>query len=334
MRIYMAGVYQSGRRAHIGMTSIHMLLSRKYRYPWLLESFHYTNDSTVRAIREQQQTIFLDSGAFSMFMQGVKVDLRQYANFILGTQDIIHVASNLDVIGEGHERESYERQKLLEQYLGEMKNQVKPVHHVRDADDWLQRYIDEGYDYIFLGGMVPESTPVLLHWLDHVWHRYLTNADGTAKLKVHGFGLTTIPLMFRYPWYSVDSTRWVMVSRFGGMFIDDVPQPDGSIRDCMIDFSSRSPQKHYQDSRHFWSLKPHSRKLIEGRLEELEAQRIKDDPEVEALFEQELGCKMGYNSQALSKSYGLRDIGNMEYFRRVMDRRVDRFIRLQETLFD
>ena len=58
---------------------------------------------------------------------------------------------------------------------------VLPVHHVRDNNNWLQRYIEEGYDYICLGGMVPETPQYLKEWLDHVWHNYLTNADGTRR---------------------------------------------------------------------------------------------------------------------------------------------------------
>lgn len=330
MRIYMAGVYHGGR-ASSGMTSIHLRVSRDYEYPWVLESFHYADASLVAAIRRNKQTIFLDSGAFSMFTQGVKVDLKKYAQFILSNQDIIHIASNLDVIGAGHEQESYDRQKLLEQYLGNKKDGIKPVHHVRDDDYWLEKYIDEGYDYIFLGGMVPESTPVLMQWLDRIWHQYLTNPDGTPKIKVHGFGLTTNSLIFRYPWFSVDSTSWVMSSRFGSMLMD-LPREDGTVKDIKVDFSDKSKKKFEMDSWHFKSLKPDEQEAILARLAELEAERIKD-PVLEAAFEEEMKCKMGYNPEALGKSYGLRDIGNMEYFRRAMNRRVDKFLRAQETLF-
>lgn len=330
MRIYMAGVYHGGRATQ-NSGSIHLRVSKNYEYPWILESFHYADPSLVNAIRQNKQTIFLDSGAFTMHMQGVKVDLKEYSNFILGNQDIIHIASNLDAIGPGFEKESYDRQKLLEKYLGDRKNQVKPVHHVRDHDDWLKRYLDEGCDYIFIGGMVPESTKDLLKWLDHVWYKYLTNSDGTPKVKVHGFGLTTTTLMFRYPWYSVDSTRWVMESRFGGLLMD-FPQPDGTIRDINIDFSIRSPQRYRLKSWHFLSLTPEEQQIVLERLAELEAERTRE-PDVERDFEIEMGCKMGYNPEALGKSYGLRDVGNMEYFRRAMNRRIDRFTMQQETLF-
>lgn len=296
-------------------------------YPYVLESFHYMKSSMVKEIRSDKQTIFLDSGAFSMFTQGVKVDLASYANYIKNHSDIIHVASNLDAIGAGNEQLSYDRQKQLE----DMGVDIKPVHHVRDHDEWLVRYLEEGYDYIFLGGMVPENTPTLMKWLDDMWSKYLTNPDGTPKVKVHGFGLTTLSLMTRYPWYSVDSTSWVMTSRFGSIFLD-VPQPDGTIRDYKVDFSSRSNKKREIDSWHFETLPLLLQNQILERLEQLEAERPKF-PELEAELEKLAGYKIGYNPTALAESYGCRDWANIEYFRRAMNRNVDRFVSKQETLF-
>jgi hypothetical protein len=329
MRIYMAGVYAGTGRGL--STSIHSRITTtaSINYPWLLESFHYMNLGMMEAIRRAKKTIFLDSGAYSMFTKKVNVDPNKYAAFIKRHQDIIEVASNLDVIGAGHEQETYDRQKQLEDLCG--RGIVMPVHHARDDDKWLQRYLDEGYDYIFLGGMVPESKPVLRQWLDHVWHNFLTNPDGTAKVKVHGFGLTTAELMFRYPWYSVDSTRWVMASRYGMMFLD-LKQLDGSIKDYTIDFSDRSNRRYVMYSSHFKCLAPGQQEVVVARLVELEAERIRN-PELEKTFKAEFGCEMGFNPVALGKSYGMRDIGNIEFFRRAMARKVDTFIRKQDTLF-
>jgi hypothetical protein len=47
---------------------------------------------------------------------------------------------------------------------------------------------------------------------DEVWHYILSN---NPSLKVHGFGLTNIELMERYPWYSVDSSSFQGCRRFG-----------------------------------------------------------------------------------------------------------------------
>ncbi len=324
MKIYMAGYYAG--RGVADASSLHLRVSRLVKYPHILESFHYMKPQMVREIRSDKNKIFLDSGAFSMFTQGVDVNLEAYAKFIHEQQDIIEYASNLDAIGRGNEQLSYDRQKQLEA----MNVDIKPVHHVRDADHWLERYMAEGYDYIFLGGMVPENTPTLMNWLDHVWTKYLTNDDGTPKIKVHGFGLTTLALMFRYPWYSVDSTSWVMTSRFGAIYLD-MPQPDGTVKDYKLDFSDQSPKEHELKSWHFSRLTPPEMKAVLERLEQLEAERVKSPHEAD--YEKEAGYKMGYYPEALARSYGWRDFANIEYFRRAMNRRVDRFTSKQETLF-
>jgi hypothetical protein len=182
----------------------------------VLESYHYIGKHArhINTITKDKKKIFLDSGAFSMFTQGITVDLRQYADFIIKHKKAIFVASNLDVIGKGNEKGSWKNQQELEK----MGAKVAPVHHARDADKWLVRYIDAGYDYIFLGGMVPESTTYLRGWLDRIWGNILTDKDGFPKVKIHGFGLTTPELMLRYPWYSVDSTSWIMAAASGSIY--------------------------------------------------------------------------------------------------------------------
>jgi hypothetical protein len=330
LKIFAADVYHGGRCSPWAQ-SIHLRVTGRYRHPHVLESFHYINVAgKLKAIRHNRQKIFLDSGAFSAFTQGARISLSQYASFIQRNSDIIEIASSLDVIGEGHEQDSYNNLKELERLLGPGK--VLPVHHVRDDDKWLQRYLAEGYDFIALGGMVRESTPALRLWLDHVWHHYLTNPDGTAKVKVHGFGLTTRELMFRYPWESVDSTSWVSTSNFGGVLIA-FPQDDGSIKDFKIDFSDKSSARYNLKGWHFSALKPDEQDAVLAGLAELEAKRDRH-PDIEAAFEKELGCAMGFNPGALGKSFGMRDLGNLAYFEKAMERRVDKFIRLQPTLWD
>jgi hypothetical protein len=67
--------------------------------------------------------------------------------------------------------------------------------------------------------MVPVSTVQLIPWLDRMFSEFLTNEKGIPKFKVHGFGLTSLKLMLRYPWYSVDSTSWVMTGRMGSIYM-------------------------------------------------------------------------------------------------------------------
>lgn len=299
MQIYLAGLYAGGRGA-ITTTSANIQVTQDLKYPWMLESYHYIGNNRIPGIiREKGDSIFLDSGAYSMFTQGIKVDLDAYADFIHANQDIIHVASNLDEIGRGKEATSYSNQK----YLESKGVKIQPVHHARDADEWLVRYLAEGYDYIFLGGMVAEHANYLLPWLDRMWERYLTHPDGTARVKVHGFGLTTLDLMFRYPWFSVDSTSWVMASRMGTIYVD-LPH-----KDVKVKISDQSPSMRDKDQ-HFLTFSKPMQDAIRRRIEEL-----------------------GYDVDLLASMYGWRDHFNIEYFRRIQERRVDRFINREQGLF-
>ena len=286
MKIYLAGLYETAISAvhrnpdHRNRESIGEL-----KYPCILESFFYVRHGpTMQVIRERGEKIFLDSGAFSMFTQGEDVDLESYADFIKEHHDIIEVASNLDKIGRGGEVETYENQKSLER----MGVDICPVHHARDEDSWLERYLDEGYEYIFFGGMVPETTQYLKKWLDRVWSRYLTNPDGTAKVKVHGFGLTTGELMHRYPWYSVDSTRWVMAAAMGTILHDHE-------RHRVISVSDAGPTLK-QKGRNLLNLSQYERdhfiKLIESH---------------------------GFHLDQLVEDYAWRWRWNIEFYRRQME---------------
>lgn len=318
MRIYIAALSNV-----VGHTAPHMRVLGVAKPKHVLESYHYMNAAKEAEIRDKGRKVFLDSGAFSMFTQGVKLDLKAYARYVHQNKDIIEVAASQDIIGQGQEQENYDRLKMLEKEGCK----VLPVHHVRDADKWLERYVDEGYEYICLGGMVPESTPYLREWLDHVWGKYLTDKDGFPRVKIHGFGLTVVSLMFRYPWFSVDSTAWIMISRFGGVMMD---MTNG--RDFKVDFSSKSTKQEDIDSWHYKSLTPMDQKIVDDRLADLEAARPKQ-PEFEKELEEILGYKPGYNPTALAESYGWRGHFTIHYFDRIQARRVDRFQRTQETLF-
>lgn len=329
MQIHLAAWWHTGNGPSSGATTVHQRPLMEMRYPYHLESFHYMDAAILKQARAADVKFFLDSGAFSALTQGIKIDIKKYGQFILKAQEhkLLSVASNLDDTSK-NEQVSYNNQK----YLEGIGCHVQPVFHTREDEKWLIKYLDEGYDYIFLGGMVPETTKWLHGWLDHIWHHYLTNPDGTARIKVHGFGLTSLPLMFKYPWYSVDSTSWQATGSFGSIFID-IEQPDGSIRDYKVDFSTNSSKRYDLESWHFDNLTGQQRDVVMVRLAQMESAR-KKSPELEEKIAGIMGCPQGFNPEALSKSYGWRWYANAEYFRRAMDRKIDRFSRKQDTLWD
>lgn len=157
--------------------------------------------------------IFLDSGAYSAFTKNVKIDIDEYINFIKEYEQFLEVYATLDNIKDPEI--TYQNQKYMES------KGLKPLpcFHYKEPVGYLERYLNEGYDYIALGGMVPISTRNLIEWLDVLFDKFLTNDVGKAIIKVHGFGLTSIPLVLRYPWFSIDSTSWIITGSFGAVFV-------------------------------------------------------------------------------------------------------------------
>lgn len=221
MKLYLAGLYTSNfhksSQLYARLDPAEKAARDGVRY--FLESYHYIHrQAYVDKLRNDKVRVFLDSGAFSAFTKGVEVDLPGYCDYIKRNLDIIEnidgalCASVLDGIGDP--LKTYENQMAMER-LG-----VRPLpcFHYGEDERYLEWYI-ANYSYITLGGMVPISTPQLYHWLDRIWEKYLTDGSGRPRLKVHGFGLTTLSLMERYPWYSVDSSSWVQIAANGNILV-------------------------------------------------------------------------------------------------------------------
>jgi len=155
--------------------------------------------------------VFLDSGAFSAWTRGIEIDIQKYIEFIKQNQDVITVYANLDVISKNRfslgTKESAEKTLRNQKIMEEAGLSPLPVFHIGEPFEYLEYYVNH-YDYIGLGGMVGKSKQTLSPWLDVVFGRYICDERGYPKVKVHGFGLTSVSLMVEYPWYSVDSVAW------------------------------------------------------------------------------------------------------------------------------
>lgn len=141
--------------------------------------------------------------------------LESYIKFVHENKDVLDVYVTVDIINNAEETF-----KIL-RYLESNGLKPIPVWHYGNNTKWLQQYIDE-YDYIALGGMVPLREAQLVPGLDRIWDKFLTNSAGRPVIKVHGFAITAINLMFRYPWYSVDSTSWIVYSMYGIILVPKI----------------------------------------------------------------------------------------------------------------
>ncbi len=176
------------------------------------------------------QSHFLDSGSFSLWTRSREYAkennctiwdyydtpefwdyVDRYASFIKQYHYGIDFYSNVDAIP--NPELTYRNQKHLEKVYG--LTPIPVVHFPTDLK-WLQRYIDEGYEYISLGGMVGSTSQENCRsWIDKAFDLVCDTPSRMPKVKIHGFGISVYSLMRRYPWYSVDSTTWTKSGAFG-----------------------------------------------------------------------------------------------------------------------
>lgn len=237
MNIFLAAVYSNnykpGQNRYVKLTDHEKHLVENI--PHILESWHYVGKQKfVDEMRADQAHIFLDSGAFSAYTLGVELKVSDYCEYIERNRDIIRIedgvvmASVLDGIGDP-------LQTWRNQYEMELRGvRPLPCFHAGEDERYLEHYVSN-YPYITLGGMVGSSTKQLCVWLDRIWDRYLVDGAGRAKIRVHGFGITSTPIMERYPWFSCDSSSWIQSAAFGSI----VTPKYGP-----LNVSTKSPSRH------------------------------------------------------------------------------------------
>ena len=296
MNIFMAAVYTNGympgQARHEKLTEHEKNICKTL--PHILESWHYVGKQKyVDDMRREGAKIFLDSGAFSAFTLGVTLSVEEYCAYIARNIDIIRfedgdmMASVLDGIGDAQQtwRNQLEMEDRLKNEFG-LNVRPLPCFHFEEDPRYLDWYV-ERYEYITLGGMVGATTDQLRNWLDRVWENHLLDGAGRAKIKVHGFGITAIPLMEEYDWFSCDSSSWIQSAAFGSVIMPGVSANNPAMP---ISVSEKSPSRHTA-GQHATTFTP---------------------PEVEYIFS--VMEKHGFNYERLSKVYESRAIYNLWAF--------------------
>lgn len=181
-----------------------------------LLSYHYFKKKNLDALFLElfgayRPDIFLDSGAWSAFSQGVEIDIDAYCKFIHKYNHLITVYCNLDVIGSSVK--TLKNQRIMES------NGLKPLPVFHTGEDFkvLERYCEE-YDYIGLGGLVPYKSKkkIIIPWLVKCF-----KVARKHQAVFHGLGVTGWLLLNSFTWYSVDSSAWNSGVRFGTLDVFD-----------------------------------------------------------------------------------------------------------------
>lgn len=174
-------------------------------------------------------SLMLDSGAFSAWTKKESIDVEDYGKFLQKHGNDFDLIVNLDVIpGEfgqkavpydemiqSIEQGWYNYHRLVE--MGIPKKKLIHVFHQGEPFSYLEKMVNE-MEYIGISPANDRTTSEKKVWLDECM-RYVLNGNGKPLVKFHGFGMTSLHLIWRYPWFSIDSTTWVLVGAMGGLLI-------------------------------------------------------------------------------------------------------------------
>lgn len=230
-----------------------------------LRSFNELRYFTGHTLNKFGKHYFLDSGAFSAFASGVPITVDEYSRFLEKYADQVDIYANLDAIPDAATAEAKKiaAAKTIQNQMLLEKRGFKPipVFHAEEPWEYLEHYLKH-YDYICLGGLVSEWG--IDNFLAEVWGNYLTNPDGSAKVKVHGFGMTTLRHMVSYKWHSVDSQTWLIHCKYG--LISYPPRfPDGTwdyrTRPTLVGIGEKSGMLK-EEGKHFLNMTPEQQEGI------------------------------------------------------------------------
>jgi len=148
--------------------------------------------------------IMLDSGAFSVETRGLVLDIDSYADFVKDVRSMVRVACSLDVRGD------HESSVKNWNYLRDVRGvDVMPCYHLGEPLEVLDYYC-KSTDYVALGGIAGKS----FNWKTVVptMEKVFSRQPG---VRYHIFGVNSPATCMKFPFYSSDSTTWLIGARLG-----------------------------------------------------------------------------------------------------------------------
>lgn len=179
----------------------------------ILCSYHYFK--TYDLDRLDRLRIIGDSGAFSARSQGAEIKTSDIATWARHWKHRLAWVAALDVIGDT---------KASRRNWAEMVNdhqvQGVPTIHFGEHPSEMDWYVEQGVDFMGLGGLVAIPLQRQMRWLIQVFKYAQANHP---QVRFHGWGITSDRAL-HLPFYSVDSSGWTSAMRYGRMTLRD-PRP-------------------------------------------------------------------------------------------------------------
>lgn len=180
---------------------------------------------------ESKSKLFIDSGAHSAHTRGVSLDVDDYIKYVNELDSKVSIFAQVDKIPGTYRKprtiqEIQEAPKLSwDNYLYMRSRLVSPdkclpVFHQGEDFKWLDNMLEATFDgkhipYIGLSPRgdisVKQKEVFIAECFKHIKN------SSNPQVKTHAFGMTSLNLLERYPFYSADSTTWLLVAAMGNV---------------------------------------------------------------------------------------------------------------------
>lgn len=165
--------------------------------PAILVSFYYIKSF----LKVQKDFVYrdwaMDSGAFSAYYAGVKIDLAEYIELckkLIATDPTLVEIFSLDVIHDWR-ASAKNTERMWEAGIPAI-----PCYHMGEPLDALME-MSKTYPKIAVGGCARSKGKKKMEFARQVFARVWPK-------KIHGFGFGSKDQMLELPWHSTDSTNW------------------------------------------------------------------------------------------------------------------------------
>ncbi len=169
--------------------------------------------------------LFMDSGAFSAWTKGKKINVNDYIDFININSNFLDLFTQFDTLPGSVKNPlisaklSWENFLYMRKKINE-KNKFVYTFHVGEPLIYLEKALNfrddfGGLNYIAFGGMVGKSKLVKNKFLNNCFN--VINNSENKNIKTHGFGLFDLSLLKKFPLTSVDTTGYLKQGAFGNI---------------------------------------------------------------------------------------------------------------------
>jgi len=193
--------------------------------------YSYLNDKknlAERFARKAKGKLIVDSGAFTAWTKGTKLNVDEYIDWLNANKEYIYLAGQVDSIPgkirqtptkeevEQAAQETYDNYWYMRERL-DNPDMLLYTFHVGEPFKYLQMVLEHPeIKYIALGGMVAKDAKTKENFSQKCFE--IIQASKNPNVKVHAFGVTTPSILEKFPFASGDSTGWIMTGASGQIY--------------------------------------------------------------------------------------------------------------------